>query len=779
MRVWVIWFFTLILHLFGAVSDAEGQCTVIQDEVETYLYTQGDFGQSFQVCATGTLSQMDFMVHHFLNGSIDATLTIFQGEGYDGSTLYSAPLTLTDEWGSIHSHTLSEEVLCMLGQVYTFRIEFFGEYGLMWAKFQDTYADGQVYWDGTPYENIDIGFNAHILYPEEPPCITWTGAVDSDWDEPANWLPQIVPDSTDCVFVPANDSGTYPAVDVPARAGSLNIHPEAGFHLQSEGELAIYGSLQSANDCTFDGTVVLHSLDGNSEINGSPTFDHLKIIGVFFTTEPIEILNVLDLSEGYLANLGTELILNSGEGYYGHAYIPQDLIVGSVIIKKHIDHAGEQILGIPFVLDEEVLINGGQGLEDLMLFEQEFCMEGFHNNWQPLDQYEPNGPCDALRSFVIQEHIELAGATTNEEMIVHGQNNEAFDLGRLQLISNPYPSVIDLDDISISPGASQATYRWLPEKQQFGSRNGGWSTHDMGDMVLPSDAFIVQLAEAHHLKFIYSEIVPAPWDLMQPEQSTVSAEHQIKLSVTAPGGSDETILRFTGASTLDFDPSLDALKIPSLNEFTPALGSASASGEVLSINALPHPPVGASVPLYFSSDLEGEIGFDPVLIDVGQVYDQIFLYDALNETFHDLMTEGLYHTVYDPNDGEDRFLLIFGIDDTPWYHPDSEQISDGGDMEEGPPAEELGPTDGSQTTADWNIGAVLDELIIRPTPNSEGEGRIQVTIHSLRGRLVFDRQVDLDSSGWKYRLQLSPGMYSISIRQGDKLHSEKIWLDRS
>ena len=176
-----------ILYVLGTlILPAQNICYVDQPHVDTYLYTQDDFGQSFLPCSSGELFRLDVPVHNLQAGEFTALLHIYVGDGYDGEALYSSEVNISDEWGGYLLHTFTESVLVQAGQLYTYRLDFNGNYGTMWANFSNAYSDGQNYWNGTAQSTIDMGFLVHII-PMVDPCVTWRGEHSDEWNEPLNW----------------------------------------------------------------------------------------------------------------------------------------------------------------------------------------------------------------------------------------------------------------------------------------------------------------------------------------------------------------------------------------------------------------------------------------------------------------------------------------------------------------------------------------------------------------------------------------------------------------
>ncbi len=774
-------FLSVVLFLMMSMSisfASYGQCTVHQNEIDTYLYTQDDFGQSFLTCEAGQLMELDIPVHHFLDGEIMGLLSIYSGDGYDGELLYTDSVVLSDEWGGYIYHFLHTAIDVEANSMYTFRVDFFNDYGVSWANFTNAHENGQFYWNGQAHGTVDMGFMAHIENVDET-CISWTGSVNEDWNESLNWNPPVVPDSNDCVIVPSGISGFYPVIEGAARAGNLVISEAALLNLQEGSRLHVFGNLDAFGEAQFQGEVIMEEGAFPGEINGSPIFNKLKIKGLFYTTEPIEILNHLDLRDGYLANFGTELYLNVGDGYHGHAYIPEDIIVGNVIIKRHTGGQGAQLVGLPFTetCHEEVM--NANDIPELLSFRDEHGFEQFDNNWQSsLSTQTAFGVKNAVLLESEIEIVELEGQTSNENQIILGSQTVPNEAGKIQLVGNPYPSVINWDKVTRSEGAPKASYLWIPEKQQFGSRVDNIQTNDMGNLLHPTDAILIELEEGDEINIDYVEAALEPWQLYADELTADPDAYSIRLGVTGPSGADETLILLNNQSSSERDIHLDALKIPSLNDGVPTIASRTSENDFLSINSIPFPQLGARVELYVDPGTEGTFMFTPLLLDLGLDYNSIYLVDSKYHVYHDLLNYGAYQTEVLTDDDRGRFSIQF---DT--YKPDPSIDSPFSELsvEEAIDAT-VNEIDPEEITLElvqgfWDVIATEGAISIRPEVELIIPSRTQVTIYSAEGKQVLDRIVSSDTSHLLYDLHVSRGMYLVKVYSAGRTQVQKVWMD--
>lgn len=75
---------------------------------------------------------------------------------------------------------------------------------------------------GTPGGFVSVAGGAVVNWPALPPGLkTWTGAVDSDWENPANWSPAGIPGSNDSVVV--GPASNQPVLSTNQAIGAMEI----------------------------------------------------------------------------------------------------------------------------------------------------------------------------------------------------------------------------------------------------------------------------------------------------------------------------------------------------------------------------------------------------------------------------------------------------------------------------------------------------------------------------------------------------------------------------
>ncbi len=136
-----------------------------------------------------------------------------------------------------------------------------------------------------------------VNWPSGPsPATIWTGAVSTDWSDPANWTTNAVPTFVDSVEIPAG--GNQPTLTGASQAGILVL---ANGTLTMNGQsLAVGGNFYS----TGSGRLVMTNPADGISIGGNATFDGANQLGF--------------LTDGAMILLGdlTQLATNSPDSYH-------------------------------------------------------------------------------------------------------------------------------------------------------------------------------------------------------------------------------------------------------------------------------------------------------------------------------------------------------------------------------------------------------------------------------------------------------------------------------
>jgi hypothetical protein len=166
---------------------------------------------------------------------------------------------------------------------------------------------------------------AVVVWPGGPqPVITWTGAVSTDWSNPANWSGNTVPTFSDSVEIPAG--GNQPTLTAQSFAGALVL---ANGTLTVNGQtLALSGNFYS----TGSGLLVMTNPADVVSIGGDARFDGANQLGFMTAGNLIlggDLVQVATNSPDSYHPSGTHTTLFSGSATQTISFATPGLIPGS------------------------------------------------------------------------------------------------------------------------------------------------------------------------------------------------------------------------------------------------------------------------------------------------------------------------------------------------------------------------------------------------------------------------------------------------------------------
>lgn len=182
---------TLFLNVIS--FDLSSQCLISNPlgSGTTFETHATDVGQSFTVPTICTGVSIGSITVYSTSSHTDATLEIYEGDGFDGAEIYSGSVNL-NAGGNMMPSVLNvdPDVPVDPGHVYTFRITIPGTSGasliLLKSEF-DTYLGGSLFEDGDAVQNQDLFFMANMTAAAMPVELTAFSARLSDNRIALNW----------------------------------------------------------------------------------------------------------------------------------------------------------------------------------------------------------------------------------------------------------------------------------------------------------------------------------------------------------------------------------------------------------------------------------------------------------------------------------------------------------------------------------------------------------------------------------------------------------------
>ncbi|MFD2915533.1 T9SS type A sorting domain-containing protein [Psychroserpens luteus] len=168
---------------------------------------------------------------------------------------------------------------------------------------------------------------------------TWNGSVDDNWYIANNWTPTGVPNSSDCVVVPATavSNGNAPIADIvnliplppsPALARNLTLLPNSYLEVGTNTELIVqeWVTVQNTGILNLKSSSSLIQVDdsavntGNIHMQRSPNFDESAVLGTeyIYWSSPVASFQVTNISPSSSQLFGwTPTVGGNGAGNYG------------------------------------------------------------------------------------------------------------------------------------------------------------------------------------------------------------------------------------------------------------------------------------------------------------------------------------------------------------------------------------------------------------------------------------------------------------------------------
>jgi len=646
-------------------------------------------------------------------------------------------------------------------------------------------------WTGTSTITVSaIGCNgpktaAHIVTTIQDGL--WTGTVDDDWNNPANWACGQLPSLTTNVLI-GNGKAHYPKVsNADATCKDLTIQSASsvtvsGNTLQIAGVISNNGSFtSSAGIIEMEGsnaqTIPAGTFTGNSimdlnvDNSSGVTLDGpLKVTG---SVRPISgTLN----SKGNLTLVSTasQTALIDGEG--------SGDVSGTVIMQRYLPASfGYKYFSSPFqnatVGQFSEFVNLGASFPTFYGYDENNksssgeAISGWVKYVNSSGALIPTHGYSANLGTVATPVTVFLGGTVNNGTLIPltlTNHNMTYTTG-FNLIGNPYPSPIDWDSpnwirtnvdgaiyffSASAPGADANANDSLQYQGTYSSYIKGYSTGGPTNIIPSMQAFFVHVSSLSPVNgsitfnngIRVNELKPAF------KSAFFTSTPQLRLSAAFDGNfSDPAVLYFDEAATSSFDEKLDALKMMNTDYRIPNLYFKSADSKDLSISAIPFPVDSITgIPIGLKLARNGKINFEALTLDQIPAGYRVYLKDALKGSYKELRLNDPYTVFLNAGSYENRFSLVFSSSELQSVTPT-----------EGTEKFTIIPTGGIWVV---NLKLGTDETGILQLVNMKGQVLLRREVHG-------NESVELDYKG-------NSGVYIVSLVSGNRVYSKKIIIQK-
>jgi hypothetical protein len=520
------------------------------------------------------------------------------------------------------------------------------------------------------------------------PGLTWTGAANTAFMNPSNWLngdatALTVPDATRGVVI--RQATNVPVVSSTQQIRTLTMNTNAGLTVNSGNTLSISNRMQTAGNTIGGAGFVVLNGTAAQPLAFPARFNYLRVnnsAGVNITAAVR--VGGLDLQQGVVTTNNNLTLLSDGglTGYLNNftgGYTGS--LSGNLNVERRVvaGSSPDHYLSSPVAMSGTVSSN----------YNDDFSVVGspagyIYNSDPAVAQpsvFPSTWTWDETQTIATIPGWTGAGATTlapgqgfsarvpgTRIVDIRGIANNAgvnravtlTDDG-LNLIGNPYPSSINFSTFASANASTilPVLYIWNPANSTYASYAAGlWSNNPAGpgasDVIGHSQSFFVFATQTGSVSFSNSMRT-----VNQAANFFAAPEGLIRLEVSSNGQTDEAVVATNTEATENYDSQVDAKKL--LNALTPSIlaFTLSADNTPLAINAMDKFSTEQVIPVQIIATTAGEVNIKLNMADLKGRFDHIYLEDATLGTYTDLKaTESYTATVSQGNSGS-RFFLHF------------------------------------------------------------------------------------------------------------------------
>jgi hypothetical protein len=528
------------------------------------------------------------------------------------------------------------------------------------------------------------------------PGLTWTGAANTSFTNPANYLngdatALTFPNSAKSVLV--RQGTNQPVVSTNEQIRSLITAANGHLTINTGNTLSMTRNVTGANTNVYgNGWAILNGTTAQI-IDGTITFSYLRVnnnLGVSITA-PSRV-GGLDLQQGALTTGGNLTVLsNAGlTGYINNFSVGYSgSIVGTVNMERRVVLANtsanaNHYITSPVAMSGTVASNYNDDFS-VVGTPAGYVYNSSPNSTQPT-VFPSTWTWDETLTNINTPGWTGAGGTTllpgqgfsaripgtQVVDIVGIPNNGAINRtvtytagDGLNLIGNPYPSSINFNSFATANSASilPILYAWNASTNSYASYNGSTWTNNPGG-VLASD--VIGHSQAF---FVFAKPAVAPSGtvnfnntmrtISQTANFFSAPEGLIRLEISSNGHTDEAVVMTAAEATENYDEQVDARKL--LNAMNPNIlaFTLSADNTPLAINAMDKFSAEQIIPVQVIAPTAGDVNIKLNLSDLKDKYENVYLEDATLGTFTDLKANGSYTAAVSAGNSGSRFFLHF------------------------------------------------------------------------------------------------------------------------
>ncbi len=604
------------------------------------------------------------------------------------------------------------------------------------------------------------------------PDFTWTGSVNSNWNDASNWYCGHIPCQTNSVRI---TNVTNHAILSSGGAGSVNnLTIDNGASLIVNGNtLRISGTI--TNNGTFDAS------DGTIEFNGtlaqsigSDVFSANKINNIIISNsagvtlqDTLKVSGIVKVNNGNLASDGYLILLSNGTRAALIDGSGNGEVTGNVIMQRFLPSGfGYKYFSSPFqastVAEFSDDMDLGTTFPMFYRYDESRTSSGWVSYNKPGNILNPlNGYAANFGSKTIPNRVDITGTVNNGPVSITLYNHNNLYTKGFNLVGNPYPSPIDWDAAGwIKTNIDDAIYFFeASTTDQYGgtykSYVNGVSVDPPATNIIPSmQGFFVHVSDGAYpvTGTLAMDNSVRVTDLTHHFIKSGKGESMPLLRITArfsddPLSSDPAVIYFSEKAETSFDGNLDALKLMNTDLKVPNLYTLGSDGSKLSINALPSSLIsGFEVPLGLKINITGNVVFNVTCIDPLLPVYTIYLYDNNAGIYQDMMPGNQYSLTLTPGEYTGRFFLCINSIPT-----DIERLN----------------------ASETSFRVFYSNGILNADINMEFIRSGILTVTNLTGKTILVKNI-YESGHYEFDYKLYPGIYIVTLITENRKISRKI-----
>lgn len=608
---------------------------------------------------------------------------------------------------------------------------------------------------------------------------SWTGAINTDWNNSGNWYCGVIPDLTTDVLIP--NVTNKPVLSSGAAGTTKNIVIETGSSVTVTGNtLQIAGSI--TNNGTFTATAGTIEMKGSgAQVIGSNVFSSNTILNLAIDNAsgvtlqgPLNITGVVSPVNGALASGGNLTLISTASQTALVDGTGSGSITGNVNMQRYLTSGfGYKYISSPFQSSTANELADDLDLAStfplLYKYDEDNHRDSsgiaiYSNGWVqyatssnnlvPMSGYAANfGNSSASKTFDVTGVVNN-NILTNQTLFNH---NRTYTKG-FNLAGNPYPSPIDWDAAAgwTRTNIDNAVYYFDAgtTNQYTGTysyyRNGVSSNGIAGRIIPSMQGFFVHVADGATGTFGMTNQVRVN-NLSPSYHKSVNSETIPLVRLSAlyefEKTNDPAVVCFNEYSTPEFDGEFDALKLMNTDLSVPNLYFLTPQSVKTSINTIPNPIEDITkVPFGLRTEQGKWIVLKAPAIENLESGLRVYLADNSAGVVQDLGINPEYRFFADNITTDNRFALLFS----------KEELS-------------LKPENGD------SFYATFSNKILTIFPNISEQDEAQLMISNMLGQVLLKQSIS-GSVSTEIDQHFLTGIYVLSLHTHKGICSKKIFI---